>query len=206
MFPTTHFRTYGLGWNLQDYHGRKLVHHSGSINWTRTHVAMVPEEGIGVVAIANLGSSNLQLALIYRVIDALLGLPERDWSAEYLELARRGDERTARQVQEVEASRVRGTRPSLEPARYAGTYESSLHGTMQLELENGRLVLRYAPDYVADLEHWHYDTFRATWRRTGFGRAFVTFSLDARGRVARMQVEDFGEFLRVAQPAATAAR
>jgi CubicO group peptidase (beta-lactamase class C family) len=198
MFPTTHFRAYGLGWVLQDYHGRKMVHHSGSINWTRTHVAMIPSEGIGVVAIANLSSSNLQLAMVYRVVDALLGLPPRDWSAEYLELARRADERTATQARETEASRVRGTRPSLDIGQYAGTYVSTLHGDMHLTREDGRLVLSYSPDYVADLEHWHHDTFRGTWRRTGFGQAFVTFALDARGRVASMRVEGIGDFNRAA--------
>jgi CubicO group peptidase (beta-lactamase class C family) len=123
MFPTTHFRNYGLGWILQDYHGRKLVHHSGSINWTRTHVAMIPSEGIGVVAIANLSSSNLQLAVMYRIMDELLGLPQRDWSAEYLELAQRADERSAASARETEAARVSGTRPSLDLDRYAGSYD-----------------------------------------------------------------------------------
>jgi CubicO group peptidase (beta-lactamase class C family) len=205
MFPATHFRTYGLGWILQDYHGRKLVHHSGSINWTRTHVAMIPSEGIGVVAIANLSSSNLQLAMMYRIMDELLGLPQRDWSAEYLELAARADERSAVSARETEAARITGTRPSLDLERYAGSYDSRLHGEMRLAIENGRLVLHYAPDYTADLEHWHHDTFRAIWRRTGFGRAFVTFTLDARGRIASMRVEGIGDFSRVAAAAQAAA-
>jgi CubicO group peptidase (beta-lactamase class C family) len=204
MFPTTHFRTYGLGWILQDYHGKKLVHHSGSINWTRTHVAMIPSEGIGVVAIANLSSSNLQLAMMYRIMDELLGLPQRDWNAEYLELAQRANERSAASARETEAARVSGTRPSLDLDQYAGSYDSSLHGEMRLAREDGRLVLYYAPDYTADLEHWHHDTFRATWRRTGFGRAFVTFSLDARGRVASMRVEGVGDFSRVSSQARAA--
>jgi CubicO group peptidase (beta-lactamase class C family) len=205
MFPATHFQAYGLGWRLHDYHGHKVVHHSGSINWTRTHVAFVPGAGIGVVIIANLSTSNLQQALAYRILDELLGLPPRDWSAEYLELARRGDARSAEQARETEAARVRGTRPSLEAQRYAGTYDSALHGEMRLEWQDGRLVLHYSPDYVADLEHWNFDTFRATWRRPGFGRAFVTFALDARGRVASMRVEGFGEFRPAPAPTTAAA-
>lgn len=193
MFPNTHLRAYALGWNVQDYHGRKLVHHSGSLNWTRTQIGMVPSEGIGVVVIANYGSSNLQQALMYRVIDALLGLPERDWSGEYLELARRSRERS---MSTPRAERIEGTRPALELAAYEGTYTSELYGDMDVTLEDGRLVLEYAPDYVADLEHWHHDTFRATWRREGLGRAFVTFSLDRRARVVRMEVDGFGEFRR----------
>jgi CubicO group peptidase (beta-lactamase class C family) len=194
MSPHTNLRAYALGWNVQDYHGRKLVHHSGSLNWTRTQIGMVPSEGIGVVVISNYGSSNLQLAVMHRVIDALLGVPARDWSAEYLALAERSRERSAAAPG---AERIEGTEPSLAVEDYAGTYSSDIYGELRLTVEDGRLVLNYAPDYVADLEHWHHDTFRAVWRREGFGRAFVTFSLDRRARAVRLDLDGFGEFTRV---------
>jgi CubicO group peptidase (beta-lactamase class C family) len=197
MFPTTYFRAYGLGWFLQDYQGKKIVHHSGSINYTRTHVAMIPSEHIGVVAIANLNSSNLQQALMYRVLDALMGLPPRDWSAEYLALARRDEDRSAAQRKEVEASRAPNTTPSLALDQYAGAYTSDVYGDVRVEMENGKLVLRYSDDYTADLEHWHHDTFVAKWRRTGFGRSFVNFALDARGRVASLDLDEIGVARRV---------
>ena len=193
MFPNTNLRAYALGWNVQDYHGRKLVHHSGSLNWTRTQIGMVPSDNIGVVVISNYGSSNLQLAIMHRVIDALLGVPARDWSAESLALAERARERSAAAP---ETERIRGTEPSLDIADYAGTYTSDLYGDVRLTVQDGRLVLNYAPDYVADLEHWHHDTFRANWRREGFGRAFVTFGLDRRARAVRLELDGFGEFRR----------
>jgi hypothetical protein len=117
---------------------------------------------------------------MYRVLDAFLGAEPRDWSADLLEISRRATERSAAQRREIEASRVRNTRPSLPADRFAGRYASDLFGEMRFEREGNRLVLYYAPDYVADLEHWHHDTFRAVWRRPGFGSAFVTFALDAR--------------------------
>ncbi|MBA4157973.1 MAG: serine hydrolase [Gemmatimonadetes bacterium] len=205
LFPDSHFRAYGLGWFLQDYHGRKLVHHSGSINWTRTQVGMIPSENVGVVVIANLSSSNLQHALMYRVLDAFMGAPQRDWSAEYRALAVRAEERAAARSRETEASRIRRTRPSLALDAYAGTYTDSVFGDVRISRERNRLVLTYAPDYVADLEHWHHDTFRAVWRRAGFGRAFVTFSLDPRGRARTLELEDFGEFRRAPDPRSDAA-
>ena len=143
LFPHTHFRAYGLGWFLQDYHGHKMVHHSGSLNWTRTHVMMIPERRIGVVAIANYGNSNLQLALSYRIIDALLGLPRTDWSAEYLAISRRGQATASPSTDQ----RAADTTPSLPLADYAGRFTNELYGDIQLSLENGRLMLRYAPDY-----------------------------------------------------------
>jgi CubicO group peptidase (beta-lactamase class C family) len=196
MFPDMHLRAYGFGWDVQDYHGRTLIDHSGSINYTRTQVGMIPSEGIGVVVIANLSSSDLQLALMYRILDALTGEKPVDWSAEYLALARRSDARAERREQELEASRLRGSTPSLPLDDYAGTYSSDLWGDLKVTHEAGGLVLRYSSEFIADLEHWHHDIFRAKWRRAGDGRSFATFTLDEHGRIVSVDLEDFGTFRR----------
>jgi CubicO group peptidase (beta-lactamase class C family) len=203
MFPETNFWAYALGWRLHDYRGRKLVNHSGSINYTRTQVSMIPSENIGVVVMANLSSSNLQLAITYRVLDALIGLEPRDWSAEYLEVARRGEERSAETARQLEAARLPDTRPSLGLEHYAGTFSSPLFGEMRVTMEGGGLVLHYSPEYVADLQHWHQDIFRAVWRRPGAGRTFATFSIDERGRIQSLQIDGFDVFRRTRDPAET---
>lgn len=196
MFPTQNFSAYGLGWRLEDYHGRKVVQHTGAVNYTRTQVGLIPAEGIGVVVMANLSSSSLQTALMYRVFDLLLGLPETDWSAEYLALAERSAARSAESAARTKSSREEKTRPSVALEAYAGTYTDSLYGEVTVAVEGKRLVLRYSPDYVADLEHWHHDTFQGRWRSRGFGESFVTFGLDARGRVRSLELEGFTTFRR----------
>jgi CubicO group peptidase (beta-lactamase class C family) len=191
LFSDRKLSAYALGWRIQDYRGRKVVQHTGLVNYTRTQVGMIPEEGIGYVAFANLTTAPLPTALMYRVFDALLGTPSTDWSAEYLAISRESAEAAA---QRPEPTRTPGTTPSLPLPGYAGTYADSLYGRVVVEMEGGGLVLRYSPDYVADLEHWHYDTFRANWRRAGFGSTNVTFSLDARGRVRDLELQGFTTF------------
>lgn len=196
MFPTRNFGAYGLGWLIHDYHGRKVVQHTGSVNYTRTQVGMIPSEGIGVVVMANLSSSTLQTALMFKVFDLLLGLPETDWSAEYLALAQRSATQAAGRNAPVKAAGAEARGPSLPLEEYTGTYADPLYGEVSVLSEGGRLVLRYSPDYVADLEHWHFDTFRARWRTAGFGSAFVTFGIDARGRARSLELEGFTIFRR----------
>jgi CubicO group peptidase (beta-lactamase class C family) len=206
LHPTNHFQGYALGWRVQDLNGGRLVHHSGSINYTRTHVTLVPEEGIGIVGMANESGSNLQWALTHWILDRLQGREPRDWSALYLEVARRGDGRAAEAETERQRARLAGVGPSLPLEGYAGTYEDDLFGTVSLAVEpgtnggNGRLVLHYSPEYVADLEPWHQDQFRATWRRPGAGRTFVQFTLDTRGRVTAAEVDGFATFRRAGGP------
>jgi len=67
--PSQNFAAYGLGWRLQDYHGRKVVQHTGNVNQMRTQVGMIPSEGIGVVILTNLSSRGLHTPLMYQVRD-----------------------------------------------------------------------------------------------------------------------------------------
>ena len=45
--PTRHFRAYGLGWFLSDYHGRKVIDHSGGLDGMVSQTGMIPEERTG---------------------------------------------------------------------------------------------------------------------------------------------------------------
>jgi CubicO group peptidase (beta-lactamase class C family) len=192
-FPTQNFAAYGLAWRLHDYHGRKVVQHTGNVNYMRTQVGMIPAEGIGVVVMANLSSSGLQTPLMYKVFDVLLGLPERDWAGEYLEEARNGQGGGGGGGD----GRIEGTRPALALEDYAGTYADSLFGDVIVDVQDGGLVLRYGDELVADLEHWHHETFRGAWREPRWGSATVTFVLDARPRVRALDLQGYTEFGKV---------
>ncbi len=192
MFPMTHFRAYGLGWSLMDYRGRKVVRHGGSLDGMRTHVGLMPEENLGVVAVTNVTESAVPQIIMYHVFDAYLGAADRDWNQVYLAEDRESEERAAERRRELEESRTEGTSPSLPLEDYTGTYTNELYGEAEVRMEDGRLVLEVGPYYVGDLEHWHHDTFRADWRDPYLGRAFVNFHLDERGRVEEVEVDGWG--------------
>lgn len=190
FMPDTHFRSYGLGWMLQDYKGRKVVQHGGAIDGMLAMVGMMPEEELGVVILSNLQGQLLPTALMFRIFDAYLGAPPKDWTGDMLK-AIKGLEGQGKAAQKkLEESRVKGTQPSLPLEKYAGTYKDEAFGDAKVALENGKLVLR-TPAFVADLEHWHYDTFRATFRDIVIvGKALATFTLNSQGKTDALNVAD----------------
>ncbi len=204
LHPTQHFAAYALGWRVQDLHGERVIHHSGSINYTRTHLTLVPESeagpALGIVAMANLSSSNLQLALTHHLLDLLRGREPMPWSELYLEVQARTEANAARSAAQLAEARLQGVGPSLPLEGYAGTYEDSLFGPLRIEVEgageDARLALHYSPEYVADLEPWHQDLFRVHWRRPGAGSTFVRFALDPRGRITEASLDGFATFVR----------
>ncbi len=185
-----HFWTYGFGWYLTDYLGRKAAIHSGSCTGARSLIAMLPEENLGVAVLVNLhlGPTGVSLDLIdavaFRVIDAYLGAPERDLNRELRSKAEAGMAQGRAWVMRVDADRIEGTRPSLPLQSYAGTYTGGsccysngrirseggplrfTETELRITEDDGTLVYRFSPQFhsegVGVLSHYHYDVFRQT--------------------------------------------
>jgi CubicO group peptidase (beta-lactamase class C family) len=181
--PFTHVRSYAFGWTLQDYRGREALTHAGNLSGMAAMVGLLPEERLGIVVLTNLEGNALRESLMYKVFDLFLHAPNRDWSHVALVEKASFDSIDAKDLREKEAKRVPGTHPSLSLDRYAGTYEDSLYGRAKVTMENGHLVLALAPKQIGDLEHWHFDTFKVTWRDHRDGWNLVTFALDPDGKV-----------------------
>lgn len=190
---TAMFNGYGMGWFLQDYRGRKLVSHTGGLDGMITQTAMIPSENLGLVVLTNSETGAIGI-MRNKILDVFLDAPKRDWNAEALDRDKQGKAREAEEVKKEDAARVQNTKPSLDLKNYAGTYTSEMYGDVTVTEENGKLVMRLvpAPNFVADLEHWHYDTFQIKWRSSvnyNFPRGWVTFTIDKEGKTDQLKID-----------------
>jgi CubicO group peptidase (beta-lactamase class C family) len=193
-----HFRTYALGWFQQDYQGRQVDFHTGSLTGMIAINGLIREEGIGVYILSNT-STEIRHALMFKVFDTFLGLPERDWSGEMRAMYREDEARSnASGGRGGGAPRVEGTKPSLTLERYAGTFVDSLYGSVAVTMEDGALRYRISPHQAGTLEHWQYETFRVVWDDWWRGRSTVTFGIGPNGSADRLDVGNFE--LRRARP------
>ncbi len=197
LFPEAHFLNYGLGWFLSDYRGRKVVEHGGNIDGMSALVAFVPEEKLGLVVLTNMNGSELRTALKLRIIDAFMGGEAKDWSAIHLKTMKSFEAQGKAAEKKQNDERVKDTKPSLAIDKYAGTYQDEMYGDVKVEQdESGKLVVRYNRAFTGELEHWHYDTFQATWRDRTLGKSLVTFTLNAQGKVEAVKVQNMADFKR----------
>jgi len=209
FYPTAqltrpHWMPYGLGWFQQDYRGHFIAFHTGSMDGRTGIIGLLPDLDVGVYVFGNLDHAEFRHAIMLTVFDLFLGGPPRDWSAELLKLY--GDLGAKRDgaLAATEALRVPGTRPTLPPASYAGTYAHPIWGDVVVEADGEGLRMRMgsATELRGPLRHWNYDTFRA---ELGDGRSaawLVQFILDPAGSVAELRIPDIDKtgFLRVGGP------
>jgi CubicO group peptidase (beta-lactamase class C family) len=197
LFPEAHFVTYGLGWLLSDYRGRKVVEHGGNIDGMSALVAFVPEEKLGLVVLTNMNGSELRTALKLRIIDAFMGGEAKDWSAIHLKTMKSFEAQGKAAEKKQNDERAKDTKPSLALDKYAGTYQDEMYGDLKVwQDESGKLVARYGPAFTGDLEHWHYDTFQVSWRDRTMGKSQVTFTLNAQGKVESVKIQNMADFKR----------
>jgi CubicO group peptidase (beta-lactamase class C family) len=191
--PSRHFNLYGLGWNLFDYQGKKIVTHSGGLDGMLSRTVLIPESNLGFVILTN-SEYPVYNIMYQKMLDVFTDAPQKDYNAESLKRAADSKRNETAEMQKLEASRVKDTKPSLSLSGYAGTYSSQMYGDVTVAEENGKLVLRMipSPNFVADLEHWHYDTFRIHWRESvayDFPPGFVTFTIDKNGRTDQLKID-----------------
>lgn len=192
VFADAHFVEYGLGWFTQDYHDQLIVTHGGQTDGMHANLAIAPELGLGIVVLTNSVLFGYPSAITYRILDAYMGRPARDWSAEFAE-----------RLRPVNAgggpppARVAGTTPSIPAADLVGRYHQDYLGDAVVRLDGGALMLSMLGRELR-LEHWHYDTYRPAWR-DAMPRALlplVTFERDGVGRVRALRFDRVGEFVR----------
>ena len=179
----THFRAYGLGWDLSDYHGRMRVGHTGGYSGMLSIVAMIPDEKLGVVVLTNGMKGGLMHAVANYTIDKFLKLKDRDWNTELLERAKRNQQEDTRISDRIKAQ-VKNTKPSVPVEKYVGQYLADIYGKIEVKKEGDKLRLSFEHSnrFNATLEHWHYDVWKIKWDNAAdlswFHFATVRFEMD----------------------------
>jgi CubicO group peptidase (beta-lactamase class C family) len=182
----THFRAYALGWFVKDYHGVKVIEHTGGILGMVSKVVMVPEENLAMVILTNQQSGFAFNALSQQILTEYLQLPEKDWVAHYDALQQKNKAKKQAHLAS-EAARVdKNSTPSLPLASYAQQYVDHWYGDITINLENDQLVMQFSntPALHGTLEHYQHNTFIVRWHdRTLEADAYVNFNLNPDGSI-----------------------
>ncbi len=183
---------YGLGWGLRYYEGYRVSQHSGATDGMTSNLVLLPEMELGIIVTSNL-FCNFRPAVVNFILDAMLGTGNgTDWHEHYYERYLEEKKEAVRRREEIEGRRQEGTSPSLPLEEYTGHYYHKVYDNAEIRLnDRGRLEMQLWDDdeMIAELEHWHYDTFRAHWQNSSMREKFISFDLDQFGKVHRLNVK-----------------
>lgn len=186
------FAGYGLGWNLNDYRGEKVVSHTGGLFGMVSRVTMIPSKKLGVIVLTNQENGAAFNAITYTVLDHYLNAPPTDWVAAQKEALDARKAEAAKKVAGEASKRNARSNPSLPLSAYAGRYRDPWYGDIIVEESAGTLRMRFthSPSLNGTMEHFQYDTFIARWTdRTMNADAYVTFTLSPEGTIEQVKMK-----------------
>ena len=149
-----------------------------------TAVVLIPDRHVGFSIEINSEDGEIINGLMFELLDHYLGAPMTDWPAKFIAFKQQRVADALKAYNSVAAKPAK-VGPSLPLARYAGTYTDAWYGNIDVAQANGKLTIDFksTPRMGGTLEHWQYDTFITRFDDKTIEPAYVTFGLDADGKV-----------------------
>jgi len=127
---------------------------------------------------------------MYELLDHYLGFDRNDWPEKYSAYKQ---ERLAGAMKALDSKSAKPAKvgPSLALDRYAGVYTDPWYGDIEVGVRDRTLTIDFksTPRMGGKLEHWQYDTFVTRFDDKTIEPAYVTFALDADGRIERITMK-----------------
>lgn len=178
------FNLYALGWEVQDYRGRKLIWHGGYSSGFTSALVLVPGLDAGVAVFANAEGGFVQAARNI-LIDRLMGVSDKDWSAFFAEREAQARARAASRGPTSELMRPADAAAQALPwSAYAGVYRDAWYGEVRVVRARAGLAVDFTrtPGMQGALEPWDGESFRTRFGDRNMEDALITFE-SAAGRV-----------------------
>lgn len=177
----THFKCYGLGWQLTDVKGTLQVSHTGGLDGMVTQVTLLPELNLGIIVLTNQQSGAAFNAITNTIKDSYLGIQSEDYVAKYSSQRREKEENADKISDEVWQTVAKNQKNKIKAdfKKYAGTYKDNWFGEVILTEKKGRLYFesKRSPRLAGEVFFYHADQFAVRWNNRSFlADALLIFS------------------------------
>ncbi|HKR06218.1 MAG TPA: serine hydrolase [Bacteroidia bacterium] len=198
MFKSKHFHTYGLGWFLDDYEGRKIISHDGGADGFVTNTTFIPEENFGFTILTNTDANSFFIALRDQLIDAALNVPYRNYSQIYFSENEKNVSEQDAAIKALWEKAAKNPKPGLDLKNYTGKYSNEVYGEIEIksELKNLRIYFSHHPNLRGHLFPLGENNFVCNYDPVSYGVKETTFKVkDGKVESVTLRVNDFIDFM-----------
>jgi hypothetical protein len=190
----SHFRGYGLGWDLSDIKGNLKAEHTGGLPGMLSKTVLIPDINLGVVILTNTSEDGAGIfgALSNSIVDAYLGLDDFGWidkyAARFSKMQATGDSVTRHVWAVVEQA----DKSEVNESDYTGLYSDKWFGKMEVYKKGDQLCIRShrSPKLTGTMHYYKANTFAIKWDYRDMNcDAFAMFSLDEEGKAQGIKMK-----------------
>lgn len=195
VYPS-HYTGYGLGLFMNDYNGKQVYWHTGGAFGFVSNTCFVPEAKLGIVILTNNDNQSFFEALRYQILDAYLGVPYTNRSANALRNAQAAQEKSLQQIHAWQ-ERLQQQQPALPLTAFTGTYKHPLYGSIRIEANKDKLLIRFNghQQLSATLQYLDNGEWLMTYNNIAYG-IFATRFTEEAGKISGITIRanDFVEY------------
>lgn len=189
----THYKAYGLGWDITDKSGYTIVSHTGGMPGMLSHTVLIPELDAGIVVLTNtMPGGYAFISVTNEIVDAFLGAEDKDWMGIIGNYLKASNESAEEIVNEVWKTCEKADSKHLNLDNFAGTYNDNWFGDCVIENRDGKLwfVSKRSPRLKGEMFFYQANTFAVKWEYKEMNcDAFASFTLDENGKATAIQMK-----------------
>ncbi|MEO8771762.1 MAG: serine hydrolase domain-containing protein [Ferruginibacter sp.] len=155
----TELKSYGLGFGFSAYKGSRVMYHTGVSGGYITHIALMPEENIGIVVLTNV--ETYTNGFIANMFDRALNKEQTDWNSDVLKIVQQQQSEESQELKDVRLQIK--NRTNIENANnFQGKYTNEYCRPIQIIARDKGLFLvfnnmSYPLVHDKDNNFWAYD-------------------------------------------------
>ena len=177
----SHFKSYGLGWQLTDVKGTLQASHTGGLDGMVTQVTLLPELNLGIIVLTNQQSGAAFTAITNTIKDSYLNINSEDYVTLYSSQRKEKEDNADKISEEVWQTVARNGKEKIKVnyKKYAGTFKDNWFGDIVLTEKKGKLYFnsKRSPELAGEVYFYKDQTFAVKWNRRSFlADAFMIFS------------------------------
>ena len=179
----SHYKSYGLGWQLTEVKGNFQVSHTGGLDGIVTQVTLLPELNLGIIVLTNQQNGAAFNAITNTIKDSYLNLKSEDYITLYSSQRKEKEDNADKISDEVWAIVYKNLKDKIivEIKKYTGTYKDNWLGEIVLSEKKGKLYFRSirSPQLSGEVFYYKDQTFAVKWNnRSLLADAFLTYSAE----------------------------
>jgi CubicO group peptidase (beta-lactamase class C family) len=189
----THYRGYGLGFNLRDENGYTIVQHSGGLPGMLSMVTMIPELNAGIIVLTNTDPGGLSIiTLTNEIKDEIINVTGTDWFEWAHNRLNERQTKADSVVNAVWAQVEKAKNYPLDYENYVGIYQDDWFGKVSVYQKDNQLWMKSqrSPKLNGRMHFYKANSFAVAWDYQDMNcDAFAIFQLDENGEAASISMK-----------------
>ena len=189
----THYKAYGLGWDLEDKNGYSIVSHTGGMPGMLSHTVLIPELTVGIVVLTNTSPGGYAfISVMNEIMDAYLEADDMDWMGRIKGYLTRSTDEANEFVDAVWETCENAKTVHLDFDDFTGAYNDGWFGDVVIENRDGKLwfTSQRSPRLTGEMFFYQANTFAIKWEYREMNcDAFASFTLDENGKATAIQMK-----------------